>query len=132
MKIRPLIIDGAARAEIRRVTDHAMSHRLTEKEMMARSRIPGEISIGDDPDHCCLLQVGYRCVFSVEACLAGGWVRHLSVSVEEQGKWPNPVAMGEIAKEFGFQHFMGDPEKFASYMEVRFAAVNMLERMKDD
>jgi hypothetical protein len=91
MKIRPLVIDAAARATIARVIAHAMDHPYRPG--------PGVGAPGDNQNFVAKLNT-YRAVFTFtvtpEACY-----RHLSVSVPGE-KYPNPAAAFMIADAFGF------------------------------
>jgi hypothetical protein len=100
MKLRPLVIDDIAKAKIKAVVDMAEVHRLSVKDIfdiMGGRRNPP----GDDPGFVCVLDFGYRCVYTIEQQAAHGWCRHLSVSVMG-GPAPNPAAVFMLMGEFGF------------------------------
>ncbi len=93
--MRLLVLDEAAQQRIQRVVQHA-----TRPERWYRpdkdSRIPG-----DDPQFVVHIPDGYRCVFTITKA-KGQTLRHLSISVPAEDKYPNVVAAFLIAKEFGF------------------------------
>ena len=65
--MRPLLIDDAARAEIARVCKYAEENRVSNREMKNRIANPEEYcAAGDEPGHVCYLQVGFKCVMSLE------------------------------------------------------------------
>lgn len=100
--MRPLVIDDAARAEVKRVTDFAASPEnffdITKREKI----IPG-----DHPEYVAHLNT-FRCVFTVTKNLEGIY-RHLSISVPG-GKYPNVFAAYTIAELFGFTGWNGVSE----------------------
>lgn len=98
MNLRPLVIDDAARAEAARVLAHAEKNHYHPK--------PGNDVPGDDPAFTARFGT-YRAVFTFTH--ADGLIyRHLSVSVPGK-KFPNPVAVFNIAEMFGFAGY--DPNK---------------------
>lgn len=107
MKIRPLILDEAADAEIKRVCDHAAVHRVSVADIfdvMGGRRPP----FGDDPGFCCVVRVGYRCVYTIEQQSKHGWCRHLSISVLDDGYAPNEAAVLALMGKFGFKGGFND------------------------
>jgi hypothetical protein len=61
---------------------------------------------GDHPEH--VAQFGdFRCVFSWTRVKSGVY-RHLSVSVGDPSRLPNPVIVEEIARLFGFAGSFGN------------------------
>jgi hypothetical protein len=91
MKLRPLIMDSAAKAEVARVKAHAESNRYRPDR--------GDPTPGDNPAYVARLG-SYRVVFTMTEQKGELW-RHLSVSVPG-GKLPNPAAVFMIADAFGF------------------------------
>lgn len=123
MTIRPLVIDGEAKAEIARVKAHAEANFITFDEMKAKAEaeVPPP-AIGDDPNFSCQLKFGYRVTFSVEK-QPMGWCHHISVSVDEKGKYPNEAAVTTIMKEFGMTKPLTD---CIVYDEKEFGAINVI------
>lgn len=125
--MRPLVIDDAVRADIKRVVAYAEAHRvpLPEMRLHADGKLPPP---GDDNRFVCVLPRGFRCVYTVEYHPSGLY-RHLSVSVPDPGRAPNETAVILIASEFGFH-----PEGIAGWVfrKEDFGpdriAINVLER----
>jgi hypothetical protein len=91
MKMRPLIIDDNAKAEVARVRAHAEANPYRP---VASGNVPGD-------DRRFVAHLGsYRCVFTYTHSDGGVW-RHLSVSVPSKN-YPNPAACFAIADLFGF------------------------------
>jgi hypothetical protein len=112
--MRPLIIDEKVREEIARICEHADENRIDFKELQARTEIPGGFSpIGDDPNFCCHIDLGFRCVFSIEE-QPSGWCKHLSVSVDDVNKVPAIEAVKVLMEEFGINKSL---EECYVYME---------------
>jgi len=86
-----LVIDAEAQAKV----DQVLVHALANPYYLASGKAPG-----GDPRHCVELNT-FHCVFSLSIDDAGGRWRHLSISVPSE-KYPNPVAVSEIAGLFGF------------------------------
>lgn len=62
-------------------------------------------SPGDNPNHCVILPVDFRVVFSHEMQQHPlGLCRHLSVSVSREKRVPNEFSMEIIAQELGFRN----------------------------
>lgn len=98
--MRPLIVTPAVHENAKRVMSYSEAHRYNLHDifsMMGKRRPPP----GDDPGHVCIIPIGFRCVFSIEE-QPFGWVRHVSVSILEEGRMPSPDAMWVIAEIFGF------------------------------
>ena len=95
-------MDDAAKAKIKAVTDFAEAHRIGIHELfaIAGGRRPPP---GDTADRFCVIDFGYRCVYTVEEQPDIGWCRHLSVSVTGDGYAPAPEAVLMLMAEFGFK-----------------------------
>lgn len=100
MKLRPLIIDEDARNKFRKVIEHAEANVFTMDDLLDIYNKQGTIA-GDMKEFTCILPFGYRIVYSIEEQNPSK-VRHLSISVNEDDKLPNELAVKEIIKEFGF------------------------------
>jgi hypothetical protein len=95
MTIRALIIDSNAKAGATRVLEYS-----TRPENLyipgAKSKVPG-----DDPGH--VLQLGdYRIVFSLTKDPELGVFKHLSISVPDPNRFPNPLVVEEVISLFSF------------------------------
>lgn len=93
---RVLVIDTEAQAKADELVAYAMDHPYRPG--------PGVPSPADDPRHIAEFQT-YKVVFTF-TYLRGELMRHMSVSVPTEGKYPNEFAVLELAKLCGF-----DPTK---------------------
>lgn len=109
MEIRPLMIDAVARAKIAHLIEYARENHYH----------PGVDPIpGDDPRFVIFLNT-FRVVFTFSVYQGALW-RHLSISVPEKDKYPNPIAAFTIAKEFGFSGWTegsGPPDNWTLKVE---------------
>lgn len=98
-KLRPLVMDDKAKAEVARVKAYAEAHHY---------RPPSKFTPGDNPKFVARLNT-YRAVFTYTHS-NGVVYRDLSVSVPSK-KLPNPAAVWAIADMFGFTGY--DIEKLS-------------------
>lgn len=97
--MRALVIDGYAKAQVKRVLDHALDPKhyyMPHRD----ARVPG-----DDSRFVCHLNT-YRAVFTITVDRGGNLWRHLSISVPSKD-YPNPFAAYTIAEMFGFTGWDG-------------------------
>lgn len=101
--MRALIIDGDARLRIKALYDYAIAHPFTMDDVLDRiSPTKPTPPPGENPDFVIHLAVGYKVVFSIENQPQVGDICHISISVDAADKLPQPFAVEEIMKEFGF------------------------------
>ncbi len=99
----PLVLDEKKLGGLR---SYAEAHRLPIDQM--RMIVAGTAPIvGDRPEHECHLNVGWRVVFSIEEHPrkdgnGTAWLRHMSMSSSAPGRFPNSVALEEVARHLGF------------------------------
>ena len=96
--MRILELSPAAKRKVAKIVAHAKKRKNWYRPNAVgwMSKIPGH-----DKRHQCKLNT-FRCVFSYSVDMANNRVvRHLSISVPSE-KYPNTVAVIEIAKMFGF------------------------------
>lgn len=119
MALRMLIINQAVKAEIVAAIERARANPLPLAETMKIAILDDrtELKLADRKgrpqrfnSQGLLLPGGFQVSFSFEEQPAG-IVRHLSVSVDTPGKFPQPAAVEMIAKEFGFSGFPPDGGK---------------------
>jgi hypothetical protein len=124
MEIRPLMIDAVARAKIAHLIEHARENHYH----------PGIDPIpGDDPKFVIHLNT-YRVVFTFSVDRGALW-RHLSISVPEKDKYPNPIAAFTIAKEFGFSGWVegrGPPDGWFLKVEKEPPYIVIVQREVHD
>jgi hypothetical protein len=98
MTVRVLVINAEAQAKADAIVAHAMDRPYRPG--------PNTPSPADDPN--LVARFGdYKTVFTFTH-LGDEIVRHLTISVPAEGKYPNPVAAAELAKLFGFKEEEGD------------------------
>lgn len=102
--MRALIIDETAKAEVRRVEEHA---RKKENWYFLGSggRVIPKTIPGHDPNFIAYLG-SYRCVFTYTMG-EKGLVRQLTVGVPGNNNYPSTFAIQMIAAEFGFTGWDG-------------------------
>jgi hypothetical protein len=95
MTLRALIIDSKAKAAAAQVVEY--SARPENLYVPGpKAKIPG-----DDPGHT--IHLGdYRVVFSLTKDPQLGVCRHLSISVPDPNRFPNPLVVEEVIELFGF------------------------------
>lgn len=126
MKNRILAIGPEEIARIKAAVAYADAHRVTF-ETLLHIRVGLARPPGDDPRFVTMIPFGYRCVFTIEK-QPMGWCRHLSVSVPNgRGLCPNPLAVDEIMKHFGFRP---TPSEHKMWLEKEQSAVNLLETLE--
>ena len=85
--------------------DNETKKRIAEVVAFARGNLyrPGlsETIPGDDARHVVRISFGFRAVFSFTEG-PDGLYRHLTISVDDEAKYPNPIADFMIADAFGF------------------------------
>lgn len=137
-----LIIDAAVRDQVARLVTYASEHPISRRQLADMAERVKNRAVGDRPEYEVNIPVGFRCVFSIEDH-PGGWMRHLSVSVNT-GKAPHPMAVVGLMSLFGFsQPFVeqltrvargqtpaGPPIEAKIYMEDH-DVVNVMERLHD-
>jgi hypothetical protein len=101
MTLRPLVLNDDSLKEIARVVAYAEAH-LIDLHAIVRSLGDRTTIVGNNPEHFCIVPVGYRCVFNIEQQPLG-ICRHLSVSVLGEGCAPNEHLMGQFGFTGGFK-----------------------------
>lgn len=124
--MRALVIDSEVSASIARLRVFAEANPLSLYQL---KKIMEGVSVhpGDDERFVCLVPVGFRCVFTIEEHRNGKVFRHLSVSVDGD-QWPNPQAVEEIMKSFGFSSC--SVHDCVTYLEEHSRAINVLEQVQ--
>jgi hypothetical protein len=98
--MRVLIINDEIKKKIKNVISYAKCFPFEIKDMKKLSS--GQIGPpGDNQNYSVELFSGYRVVFSFEEH-PSGWYKHLSVSVDTEGKLPSIPSVEVILQEFGF------------------------------
>jgi len=72
----------------------------------------------------------FRCAFSFEHQPVG-LIRHLSVSVRQPGRLPQPIAVKMIMEEFGFQTPLERCQFWREEIDPGHEAINVIELVKE-
>ena len=100
--MRILILDGETKDKLQNLVAYAENNPLTMDDLLDtynKQLAP----VGDMSGHVVNLPFGFRVVYSIEQQVKGD-VRHLSISVDDEGKLPNDVAVREVMKLIGFKN----------------------------
>jgi len=127
--MRPLLIDNDAKANIAAVVEYAKTHKYPRSYMQMLldgvDALVADLEVAGE-----LIQVGYKCVYTIEEH-PGGWMHHLSVSVDNPAKVPSIPAFMMIMKEFGIETDINDKENAHVWIEEEISpkAVNIVAKM---
>jgi hypothetical protein len=126
--MRPLMLDNEAKKRIAEVVKFA-------GEDIYRPGLSETIP-GDDARHVVSIFMGFRAVFSLTEG-PDGLYRHLSLSVDDEGKYPHPLATFLIADAFGFTGWkleMGDrpPPGWMGDANEEDHCITLLQRVKEE
>jgi hypothetical protein len=129
MTLRPLVIGAEQKLVIQQLVKHAEEHPVSIHEVVRAMGNPDR-AVGNDPSFQCVIPLGYLCVYSHEQ-QTPGMCKHLSVSVDGDGKAPSPAALLMLMQEFGFR---GGFESLDSVWEEQISdsksAINVLQLIK--
>lgn len=108
---------------IAEVVNYAENNKWTYHKILALKA--GEIPPpGDDPRYVVHIHDGYRVVYTVEQHKKDCY-KHLSVSVEKEGKYPHDAAVSIILEAFGMDP---DYSKSLVYMEEDVGAISIVQK----
>lgn len=93
-----------AQDQVRVLREYAEAHPMKAKDVIEGRTPPA----GDIPGHVLNLDGGVRLVYSIESDQPMGPCRHLSISVDTPGSWPNPTAVLALGRELGFRPNLAD------------------------
>lgn len=108
-----LILDDNADAKIKALVEHAEKNIFTVEEI-AKIMDGSAPPAGDREGFSIFLPVHYKAVYTIEEHKAKMVVRHLSLSVNKEGRLPHPAVVEELLQKFGF---VGPLKKCVVYME---------------
>lgn len=129
-----LVIDDRTKAEIARIKKYSEEHRISLDQVKAIIKDPSK-SVGNDPEHCCILSEGYKVVFSIEE-QPSGFYRHFSLSVDSEDSLPGTLSFEAIMKELGFAGSLHDcdniwmEEDVATASGKKCTAINALQKIE--
>jgi len=127
MNLRPFLVDDDIRHKIASIVTYAEQNPFTIDQML--DRMNGDIKPpGDMDEYTCIIPYGNRVVFSIEI-IGDVKRRHLTMSVNEDGKLPSIVAVEETIKLFGFENeLMNCKLGFEDISPVR-KAISVMEKI---
>lgn len=101
--MRMLVVDDEARLAAHKLVEFASR---PENHYRPHMQTADALAPGDDTRY--VLHLGeFRCVYTMTVTDEGTY-RHLSISVPEDGRYPNPAITVEIARLFGFKGVLED------------------------
>lgn len=98
--MRPLLIDDNVKSELKSLSEYAMKNQYSLDEMLDRMNNDIEPP-GDDKNFFRIIPHEFKVVMTVEEHPSGKF-RHVSISVGDRTKMPNPHACEEIVKMLDF------------------------------
>ena len=126
--MRPFIIDEEIKSELAKLAEHAEKNPFSMDDLLDIKNGQGKPA-GDYEEFTAILPFGYKIVFSIEKQVQGD-VRHLSMSVDADGKLPNELVIGECMKMLGFYGELGDCFIMLEDISPNRQAINILEIIK--
>lgn len=123
---RILQIDDYVRKEVEKVKKYAFEHPYGEvyrEKVLAGEALP----VGDNPDHVVHIHDGYRAVYSITVINKINY-HHLSISYEEQGKYPGIPEAELILELFGMGNSVVDLDNV--WLEEQVQAVNFIKEIE--
>lgn len=111
----PMIIDNNTRKNIRELIKFAFEPtsiiRIEQMVINGELKLGMPNPVGDDSRYSIIIPANFKVVYSIEDQGEGigerrglGLCRHLSMSVGQLGRIPNPVGVDMVLEEFGFDH----------------------------
>lgn len=122
----PLVIDEKVRADIQRVKEYASKNVVsleTLKGLMAGQGLPLP---GDKEEFSLCVPMGFKVVYSHEE-QPHGVCRHLSISINVEGRVPHPQAVIMMCQEFGFINVFADCMVWTEKIGDALEAINVVE-----
>ncbi len=110
---------------IKQVVKHAELNPFSIDDLLDRMNHP-ELSPGINPNFQFEICGCIKMVFTIEHQQAGK-VRHLSLSTNEKGKYPNMDATKFIMSVIGFTNQLEDCQVFVEKLEPGYETINILE-----
>jgi hypothetical protein len=131
----PLVIDDEVRSQIKACVELAEANPVDMPRMMVEiiNPVKKEHHSAQMTRQSVKIPFAYLVTFSIEHGHPCGPCRHMSMSVQREGRVPNPIAVWMIAKEFGF---WGDRVECCDGMWMEDLvghgkAINLVQRIKE-
>jgi hypothetical protein len=100
----PLLIDDNIRAQIKSLAELAEANPVDVYGLLKRLRDPAvkKAHMAQMSRQSIDIPFLYRVTYSIELNHPCGKCRHMSMSVQREGRIPNEIGLWMVAKEFGF------------------------------
>lgn len=109
----PLIIDKNVRDDIKNLIKFVFepNNIIRISQLIEKGKLKDGMPnpVGDNPQYSILIPMNFKVVYSIEDQGQGmdgkkglGLCRHLSMSVGQLGRVPNPIGLDMVVQEFGF------------------------------
>lgn len=100
----PLIIDASVEENIRNLCEFAFAQQVEMTELAVRIKTPAGKAehVRQMTRQTMSIPLAFLVTFSVERGHPCGTCRHMSMSVEREGRAPNSPALWMVAQKFGF------------------------------
>lgn len=129
--MRPLFLTPEVQAAATQLIAYAREHPVSVADL--RRMKAGDLpAVGAHPQFAIEIPMGFRVVYSHEMQPVLGHCRHLSISVDREGKGPGVEAVNAIAKLFGFKEgIMSADHNWIEHDEdgSDHFAINLLQRV---
>lgn len=104
MNSTPMILDDGVREKIRTLVALAESRPVEMTGLSERLQVPDEKAKhrAQMTEQSIEIPLAFLVTFSIERGHPCGVCRHLSMSVQREGRLPNQIAVWLVAQEFGF------------------------------
>lgn len=106
----PLVIEEEVRSQIKACVELAEANPVDMPSLMERIKDPEQkrLHMAQMTRQTIDIPVAYAVTFSIERGHPCGDCRHMSMSVQREGRIPSPIAVWMIAQEFGFWGIIED------------------------
>jgi len=141
----PMIIDNNIRKNIKELIKFAWKNIIPISQLIENGELKHGMPnpVGDNKKHSIFIPVNFKVVYSIEDQGEGrnekqglGICRHLSMSVGQLGRIPNPVGVDMVLEEFGFDHPIYEcifwTENFGSKDQVAINAIEPVRGWPDE
>lgn len=123
--MRPFIINEEITSKLKALAEHAEKNPFSLDDLL--DIINGQAKMaGDYDEFTANLPFGYRLVYSVEEHPNGNF-RHLSMSVDTDGKLPNDIIVRECMSMLGFKNQLENCFVSLEDISPKRQAVNVME-----
>lgn len=125
----PLLITEEVRADIRRVI------ALAETRPVDMTALVKQIATPDGKaehrarmtEQTIDIPLAFRVTFSIETNHPCGTCRHMSMSVQRDGRAPNPVGLWMVAEEYGFRGSLRECTVWPEKLQGHGVAINVVQ-----